>query len=96
MSTIDPDSGASTPGGAHAGNAAAPTEKKVTAATGATAAAVALLTSILALTENDQLIEGMPDWVPVLLSVLIAAGSAFGAGRSAPHTARPDLPRSQR
>ncbi len=74
----------------------APTEKKVTAATVGAAGIVALITTILSVVENDQLVEGWPDWVPVLLSVLIAAGATFGAGRQAPHTARPDLPINQR
>lgn len=75
---------------------APPTEKKVTAATGAAGGAVALIVAFLALAENDQLVEGCPDWVPLAISVAIAAGSAFLAGRQAPHTARPDLPASKR
>jgi hypothetical protein len=75
---------------------AAPVEKKVTAATSTAAAVVALITTVLALVENDQLIEGTPDWIPVLISMLIAAGTTFAAGRRAPHTARPDLPINQR
>lgn len=73
-----------------------PTEKKVTASTGAAGGAVALIVAVLALAENDQLIEGLPDWIPLLVSVVIAAGSAFLAGRNAPHTARPDLAANKR
>lgn len=74
----------------------APVEKKVVASTFSAGAIVALLVSILSLIEGDQMVEGTPDWVPVLLTSLIAAGAAFGAGRAAPHTARPDLPMSKR
>lgn len=74
----------------------APIEKKVIASAFSTGALVALLTAILSLVEGDQLIEGTPDWVPVVLGSLIAAGGAFTAGRAAPHTARPDLPPAQR
>ncbi len=73
-----------------------PTEKKVKVATGAAGAIVALIVTILSVVEGDQLIEGTPDWLPILFSVLIAAGTTFTAGRSAPHTARPDLPINQR
>ncbi len=73
-----------------------PTEKKVKAATGAAGAVVALIVTLLSVVEGDQLMEGTPDWIPVLISVLIAAGATFGAGRAAPHTARPDLPVNQR
>ncbi len=73
-----------------------PTEKKVKAATGAAGAVVALIVTLLSVAEGDQLMEGTPDWIPVLISVLIAAGATFGAGRAAPHTARPDLPVNQR
>ncbi len=73
-----------------------PTEKKVKAATGAAGAIVALIVTILSVVEGDQLMEGTPDWIPVLISMLIAAGATFGAGRAAPHTARPDLPINQR
>lgn len=73
-----------------------PVEKKVTAASGTTALVVAFLIAALSLAEGDQLIEGFPDWVPIALGSLLAAGSAFLAGKSAPHTARPDLPDSER
>ena len=74
----------------------APIEKKVKASTVSAGAIVALLTTVLSVVENDQLVEGLPDWVPVLLATLISAGTTFAAGRSAPHTARPDLPRAER
>lgn len=77
-------------------SAPAPVEKKVVASTVTTGAVVALLTTILSLVEGDQLFEGVPDWVAVLVGSLLAAGSAFAAGRSAPHTARRDLPPAQR
>lgn len=74
----------------------APVEKKVKASTFSAAALVALITTILSVVEGDQLVEGWPDWVPILLATLISAGGTFAAGRKAPHTARPDLPMSQR
>lgn len=72
------------------------TEKKVVASTATAAGVVALLTTILSVIESDQLVEGCPDWVSVFIAVAISAGGTFLAGRSAPHTARRDLPVSQR
>lgn len=73
-----------------------PTEKKVTASTMSAGAIVALLTTVLSVVENDQLIEGLPDWVAVLIATLISAGGTYAAGYKAPHTARRDLPANQR
>ena len=77
-------------------DAPAPIEKKVTASTFTAGGVAALLVAILATVENDQLVEGLPDWVAILIATLISAGTTFAAGRSAPHTARPDLPPDQR
>lgn len=81
---------------AHTPRADPPIEKKVTASTTAATGLVGMLVAVLALVEGDQLMEGLPDWVSVLLAMLIAAGGTFLAGKSAPHTARPDLPSHER
>lgn len=91
MSTIDPDDLAYDPA-----YQKPPTEKKVTAATFTATSVVGLLVAVLSLVEGDQLVEGLPDWVSVLVAMLISAGGTFLAGRSAPHTPRPDLPPEQR
>lgn len=74
----------------------APVEKKVKASTISAGAIVALITLVLSVIENDQLVEGLPDWVSVLIATLISAGGTFAAGHQAPHTARRDLPASKR
>ncbi len=69
-----------------------PTETKVKAgATGAGVAVTAIVT-VLALIDSGDLLPGLPDWVAVLVSVLLAAASSFYSAYSAPHTPRPDLP----
>jgi uncharacterized membrane protein YccC len=76
--------------------AAQPVEKKVTASTVTAGGILALILAVLSVVENDQLVEGLPDWVSVLVGTIVAAGGTYLAGHQAPHTPRPDLPADQR
>jgi hypothetical protein len=60
------------------------TEPKVVWAT----VAATILTAVLYVANNADLIPGYddaPDWVKAIVTIVIIAGGAFGAGRAAPH-----------
>lgn len=88
---INPDNPAST---AQAANQ--PVEAKTKASTISATAIAGVILTILSTIEGDQLVEGLPDWVSVLIGMIIAALGTFAAGYNAPHTARPDLPQRKR
>lgn len=69
-----------------------PVEQKVKASTiGATLVTV-ILAALAAFGDNEQLLPGLPDWVPVLIAAVLTGGATFQAGFSAKHTPRPELP----
>jgi hypothetical protein len=67
------------------------TEPKVAWAT----VAAGVLTVLLYVANNADLIPGYsdaPNWVKAIVTVVIIAGGAFGAGRAAPHQWRTSGP----
>lgn len=73
-----------------------PTEAKVKASTVTAGSIAGLILVILSAVEGDQLIEGLPDWVPIVLGTAVTVLSTFAAGYRAPHTPRRDLPVNKR
>lgn len=73
------------------------TETKVKWASVAAGAGAAAATYILeAIADQPVLVSPLPDWLEPLVVGAVPMVLAFLAGRRAPHTARPDLPQSER
>lgn len=74
-----------------------PVERKVTAATaGSYLGLLAVLTVLQTVNSNLDLIAFLPDVVETLAIPLLPGLITYVAGYVAKHTARPDLPASQR
>lgn len=74
-----------------------PVERKVTAASaGSYLGLLAALTVLQAISADLDLIAFLPDWLETLVIPLLPGLIAYVAGYRARHTARPDLPLSQR
>jgi hypothetical protein len=73
------------------------TEPKVKWAAIASAVVALVLAGLPSILQDQDLVAGLPDWVSVLIAILVAGGSTFAAGRKAPHQYRiPEAPKAAR
>ena len=48
-----------------------------------------IITGLPSILSNAEIVQGLPDWVVILLGVIVSGGGTFAAGYSAPHQERP-------
>lgn len=77
-------------------NAKPKIEQKVKVSTLTAGGVAAIVLAGLSVIQSDQLINGVPDWVPVVIGALITALTTFTGGYNAPHESRNDLPAAER